>query len=218
MWLRVGILSGKCLMRRAAWCLTCPPRLHVLTDVRMGRDPPGAVKRRCAGREFEWMRQRMWHHARHEDQLLHRRCIREPLPGRATRTVRRGSAGGSRRVKPGPGRGAGVVLLLVLLLVESEGVRSEGWEATGMSPIFHVLSPHRAVGVVTDQEVACRRTRHVTVAANNPGGSRSRHRNQEVARQEHPWRNGRGAKDLASVWCSPVWYRTVADGPDAHSL
>lgn len=84
-WLRVGMGSGKCLMRRAAWCLTRPPRLHVWTDVRMGRDPPGAVKRRCAGREFEWTRQRMWHHARHEDQFPHRRCIRQSLRVRATR-------------------------------------------------------------------------------------------------------------------------------------
>lgn len=74
-------------------------------------------------------------------------ALESPFPG--GRQGRCGAAGGSRRVKPGPGRGAGVVLLLLLLLVESKGVGSEGWEATGMSPIFHVLSPHRAVGVVT---------------------------------------------------------------------
>lgn len=115
-------------------------------------------------------------------------ALESPFGGRVTR--RCGAAAGSRRVKPGPSREAGLVLVLVLLLVESEGVGSDGWEATGMSPIFHVLSPHTAIGVVTDQVVACRRTRHVTVAANNPGGGRSRDRNQE-ARQEYPWRTGR---------------------------
>lgn len=105
--------SGKCLMRRAAWCLTRPPRLHVLADVRMGRDPPGAVKRRCAGRGFEWMRQRMWHHARHEDQILHRRCIREPLRRAGDETVRRGcrlsssQAGSESRGGPGVGVAVG---------------------------------------------------------------------------------------------------------------
>lgn len=88
-WLRVGMGSGKCLMRRAAWCLTRPPRLHDWTDVRMGRDPLGAVKRRCGGWDFEWTRQRMWHHARHEDQFLHRRCIREPPSRAGIRTERR---------------------------------------------------------------------------------------------------------------------------------
>lgn len=82
--------------------------------------------------------------------------------------------------------------MLLLPLVESEERRCG--QRTGMSPILHVLGLHTVLGVVTDQEVACRRTRHVTVTAKNPGGGRSWSRNQTAARQEHPCRNGRALR------------------------
>lgn len=179
-WLRVGMGSGKCLMRRAAWCLTRPPRLQVWTDVRMGRDPPEAVKRRCAGREFEWARQRMWHHARHEDQFPHRICIGES-PSRAGGRQDGTAAGGSRRVQPSPSREAGLGVGVGVAAGRKRGVESEG-KGGGAGHVTY-LSLHTASGVVTDQEVACSRTRHVTVAADNPGSNKELEQEQEPGRK-----------------------------------
>lgn len=62
-------------------------------------------------------------------------------------------------------------------------------------------------GVVTDQEVACRRTRHVTVAADNPGSSRSWSRNRNRAGRPLEKRQGAN-KDRASVQCCAVPWST----------
>jgi hypothetical protein len=134
-----------------AWCLTRPPRLQVWGDVRMGRDPAGAVKRRCAGREREWTRQRMWHHARHEHQFPYRKMHY---------CAERGPSEVQRRAS---GHGVAVV---------AEWTRVVG--SDGHVTNLVVSLQHQ---VVTDQEVACRRTK-------------SRHRCSE-----QPWKQWR------HEWC-----------------
>lgn len=116
------------------------------------------------------------------------------LCGRVTESWTAGD--GCRRVKPSPSREADVVSLLVL-------VESEGWEATGMSPIL-VYCISRCD--ISGSRVSSNKARHH--CSEQPCKQLELEQEQEAARQEHPWRNGRALR----TWpLGPVLSCTVVD-------